>query len=160
MSDDRERAAVQRLLGLLAEHLEDFFDGNELALERLGVALEQGDFSGDDLQAAVLTLRSLAGERFGAPAAALDVKPGRLAQRVLSEQERDSLSPEAWGHLLDLRRRGALSAEQFERVIDRLASSGVRPVNVEMAHQVALRIAMAGAGISLDGGMGETDVAH
>ena len=160
MSDDRERAAVQRLLGLLAEHLEEFFDGNELALERLGVALEQGDFSSDDLQAAVLTLRSLAGERFGPPTAALDEKPGRQAQRVLSEQERESLSPEAWGHLLDLKRRGALSSEQFERVIDRLSTSGMRPVDVETAHQVALRIAMAAAGIPLDAVAGETDVAH
>ena len=160
MSDDRERAAVQRLLAMFAEHLEEFLDGNELALERLGVALEQGDFSGDDLQAAVLTMRSLTGERFGVQAVPLEPKPGRQAQRVLNDQERGSLSPEAWGHLLDLQRRGALNPEQFERVIDRLANSGVRPVDVETAHEVALRIAMAAAGISLESGIGESDVAH
>ena len=160
MSDDRERAAVQRLMAMLAEHLEDFFDGNELALERLGGALEQGDFSGDELQAALLTLRSLAGERFGVPAVPLETRPGFQAQRVLSDQERGSLSPEAWGHLLDLRRRGTLNPEQFERVIDRLDNSGMRPVDVGTASEVALRIALASAGVSLDTGMGESDVAH
>ena len=159
MTDDREGAAIQRVLALVAEHLEDYFDGNELALERLGGALEQGDFTGDDIQAAILTLRNLAGERPGVPAMALD-GPGHQTQRVLSDQERGSLSPEAWGHLLDLRRRGALNPEQFERVIDRLAHSGVRPVDVGTASEVALRIAMASAGFAFDPSMGESDVAH
>ncbi len=160
MRDDRERGALQRVLSLIAEHLEDFLDGDELALERLGVALEQGDYSGDDVQAAILTLRSLAGERVGVPRVAVEEAPGRMAQRVLSEQERESLSPEAWGYLLDLKRRGALDPEQFERVLDRLAASGVRPVGVELAHQVAVRVAMSGAGIAMDAPARESDVAH
>jgi len=160
MTDDRERAGLRRILTLLADHLDEFFDGNELALERLGVALEQSDFTAEDLQAAVLTLRSLAGERLGTTAATLEDPPGRQAQRVLSEQERESLSPEAWGYLLDLKRRGALDPEQFERVLDRLAVCGVRPVDVEMAHEVVVRVALSSAGVAMDPRPGDSDVAH
>ena len=82
--------------------------------------------------------------------------PGISSQRVLSHQERETLSPEAWGYLLDLKRRGSLDSEQFERVLDRLAASGMRPIDVEMAHEVAVRIAMPGV---MEMG-GESDVAH
>jgi uncharacterized protein Smg (DUF494 family) len=159
MSDEGDREAVQRLLGLLARHLEDFFEGDELALESLGAALEDAEFDADQVQAALLTLRSLTGGRLGRPDSPGD-PPGRQAQRVLSEQERESLSPEAWGYLLDLKRRGSLNAEQFERVLDRLAASGVRPVGVEMAHEVAVRVALSGRGAGLEQGIGENDLAH
>ena len=159
MSDDREQAALRRVLLLLAEHLEDFLEGDELALERLGAALEQEAFGGEDLQTAVLALRSLAGERLGGAVSSLGQAPGEWSQRVLSPSERESLSPEAWGYLLDLKRRGSLDSEQFERVLDRLAASGMRPVDVETAHEVAVRIAMPG--FSDGGGGGESnDVAH
>jgi uncharacterized protein Smg (DUF494 family) len=160
MNDERERTALRRVLLLLSEHLEDFLEGDELALERLGAALEQGAFGGEDLQAAVLALRGLAGERSAPVGAVSSVEqaPGEWSQRVLSPIERESLSPEAWGYLLDLKRRGSLDSEQFERVLDRLAASGMRAVDVETAHEVAVRIAMPGFS---DGSGGETsDVAH
>ncbi|HET9326499.1 MAG TPA: DUF494 family protein [Candidatus Eisenbacteria bacterium] len=158
MSDQGDREAVQRLLGVLARHLEDFFEGDELALESLGAALEDSEFTADQIQSAVLTLKSLAGSRSAAAQAPAD-PPGRSAQRVLSDQERGSMSPEAWGYLLDLRRRGSLDAGQFECVLDRLAASGVRPIGVEMAHDMAVRVAF-GAGAVTDGSLGESDVAH
>ena len=142
---------------MISEHLEDFLEGDELALERLGAALEQGDFGGETLQAAVLALRGLASERVGGAVVAVDQAPGLSSQRVLSQEERESLSPEAWGYLLDLKRRGSLDPEQFERVLDRLSASGVRPVDVETAHEVAVRIAMPGTSDSHEG---ESDVAH
>ena len=37
-----------------------------------------------------------------------------------SSEERESLSTEAWGYLLDQQREGTLDAEQFERVLDLL----------------------------------------
>jgi uncharacterized protein Smg (DUF494 family) len=157
MNDEREQTALRRVLLLISEHLEDFLEGDELALERLGAALEQGDFGGDDLQAAVLALRGLAGERAGGAVLAIDHAPGLWSQRVLSAKERESLSPEAWGYLLDLKRRGSLDAEQFERVLDRLAASGMRPIDVETAHDVAVRIAMPGFEEPCGG---ESDVAH
>lgn len=157
MNDERERTALRRVLLLISEHLEEFLEGDELALERLGAALEQADFGGDDLQAAVLALRGLAGESVGGAVAALEQAPGLSSQRVLSPHERESLSPEAWGYLLDLRRRGSLDPEQFERVLGRLATSGMRMVDVETAHEVAVRVAMPG--FSEPPG-GETDVAH
>ena len=156
MNDERERTALRRVLLLISEHLEEFLEGDELALERLGAALEQADFGGDDLQAAVLALRGLAGEGVGA-VAALEQAPGLSSQRVLSPRERESLSPEAWGYLLDLRRRGSLDPEQFERVLGRLATSGMRLVDVETAHEVAVRVAMPGLA---EPPGGETDVAH
>jgi len=159
MSDEQDREAVQRLLGLIARHLEDFFEGDELALEALGSALEESEFSADQVQSAVLTLRSFAGGRTAPPQAPSD-SPGQRSQRVLSDQERGSLSPEAWGYLLDLKRRGSLDARQFEYVLDRLAASGVRPVGVEMAHEMAVRVALSGAGAHWENAFGENDVAH
>ena len=158
MNDERERTALRHVLLLLAEHLEDFLEGDELALERLGAALEQGAFGGEDLQAAVLALRGLAGERPDAAVSSVQHAPGDWSQRVLRAIERESLSPEAWGYLLDLKRRGSLDSGQFERVLDRLAASGMRPVDVETAHEVAVRIAMPGL---LEASGGESnDVAH
>jgi uncharacterized protein Smg (DUF494 family) len=160
MSEERERAAVQRLLGLLAQRLEEYLDGDEMALDSLGQALEQGEFSEDQIQTALLTLRSLAGESFALGDETQGAPPGRWSQRILSDQERESLSPEAWGYLLDLKRRGALDPGQLERVLDRLASSGARGVGVEMAHRVAVGVALSKAGPGLDDALGEKDVAH
>jgi uncharacterized protein Smg (DUF494 family) len=86
--------------------------------------------------------------------------PGKHALRVLSAEERQRLSPEAWGYLLDLKRRGSLDSEQFERVLDILTGSGVRPVGVDLARDVATRVAL-----KFDQGLGETrhgdfDLAH
>ena len=41
MSDERRDDAVSALLRLLAERLEAYLDGDELALETLGESLEQ-----------------------------------------------------------------------------------------------------------------------
>jgi len=158
MSDDREGAEIRRLLALIADHLEDFIEGDELALETLGESLEQGGFSSEDLWSAVLALRSLGSEALGASVMAVDHPPGESAQRVLSAHERESLSPEAWGYLLGLRRRGALDAEQFERVLDRLTTSGVRPVGVELARDVAVSIALRRSEALFDRGDG--DLSH
>ena len=158
MNDEREQTALRRVLLLISEHLEDFLEGDELALECLGAALEQGDFGGEDLQAAVLALRALAGERAGGAVSSVEHAAGEESQRVLSPIERESLSPEAWGYLLDLKRRGSLDSGQFERVLDRLAAIGMRPVDVETAHEVAVRVAMPG--FSEAGGGENNDVAH
>ena len=159
MSDEHDREAVQRLLSLLAGHLQDYFEGDELALESLGAALEEADFTADQIQSAVLTLRSLTGARVPSSEVAGD-PPGRGSSRVLSDQERGSLSPEAWGYLLDLKRRGSLDSGQFESVLDRLATSGVRPVGVQMAHEMAVRVALAGAGAAVENAIGENEIAH
>ena len=77
-------------------------------------------------------------------------------------QEQVSLSPEAWGYLIDLRRRGSLDPGQFERVLGILTGCGVRPVGVELAREVATRVALT---FERPGGPGEThhgdfDVVH
>jgi uncharacterized protein Smg (DUF494 family) len=158
MNDDREGLEVRRLLALIADHLEDFIEGDELALETLGESLEQGGFSSEDLLSAVLALRSLGSDSIGAAVVAVDQPPGESAQRVLSAHERESLSPEAWGYLLGLRRHGALDAEQFERVLDRLTASGIRPVGVELARDVAVSIALRRSEAFFDHGDG--DLSH
>jgi uncharacterized protein Smg (DUF494 family) len=160
MSDDRERAALQRILILIAEQLEAFLEGDELALETLGESLEQGSFTADDLQAAILALRSRVAEPGGATLVACDDPPGAAAHRVLGAHERDSLSPEAWGFLLDLRRRGSLDPEQFERVLDRLTTSGVRPVGVDLAREVATHVALRTGDEAHEFGPTDGDVAH
>ncbi|HYM81906.1 MAG TPA: DUF494 family protein [Candidatus Limnocylindria bacterium] len=142
MSEPRDDGSVQRLLRRLADHLEEYLEGDERALEALAEALEDGGFSGEDLQSAILAVRSLAGDpRFGA-VVTVDDPPGASAHRVLSAEERESVSPEAWGYLLDLKERGSLDADQFERVLDRLTMSGVRPVGIDLAREVAAQIAL------------------
>lgn len=164
MSHDRRMDPVQRLFSLFADHLEAWLEGDELALEALGQGLEESGLTESELQAALLALRGLAGTapdpRTGE--ARLDVAPGRRAQRVLSAEERESLSPEAWGFLLALQQRGSLDPGQFERVLDRLTTSGVRPVGVELAREVAVRVAFPGPDPtgSIDHGAGDGELAH
>ena len=142
MNDDRRTDPVQKLLDVIAEHLDGWLAGDELALESLGDALQSDGLREEHVQAAILTLRSIAGTLPTTGVVALDDAPGRGAHRMLSPLERESLSPEAWGFLLDLRRNGSLDAGQIERVLGRLAGSGVRPVHVNLARDVATRVAL------------------
>lgn len=165
MSHDRRMDPVQRLFSLFADHLKAWLEGDELALEALGQGLQESGLTESELQAALLALRGLAGTAPGPGTdgeARLDVAPGHRAQRVLSAEERESLSPEAWGFLLALQQRGSLDPGQFERVLDRLTTSGVRPVGVELAREVAVRVAFPlpdHAG-SLEHGAGDGELAH
>ena len=140
MTDRLGNDSVMKLLRLIGDKLEDYLDGDELALETLGEAIEEGGWSADDLQSVILAIRSMSGA--GASTGWVAGVPGRHAQRVLSAEERESLSTEAWGYLLDLRSQGSLDSEQFERVLDLLTGSGVRPVSVELAREVAARVAL------------------
>jgi uncharacterized protein Smg (DUF494 family) len=159
MSDEAGNPKVTRLLKLLAERLEGYLEGDEMAFETLGEAIEEAGFTADDAQAAMWVLRGFS-DPSGAPQE-LDAAPGKHAQRVLSAEERASLSPDAWGYLLDLKRRGSLDAEQVERVLDLLADSGVRPVGVEMARDIAMRVALE-FDSDMDGEIphGDFDVIH
>ncbi|HTO91198.1 MAG TPA: DUF494 family protein [Candidatus Sulfotelmatobacter sp.] len=141
MSGARRGDGVLRAVRLLAEQLEAYLEGDELAFEALGERFEEAGLDGDELHGALQLLRS-----FNAEAVAPDfgglAQPGRAAHRVLSSEERATLSPEAWGFLLDLRRRGTLDAAQFERVLDHLNGTGIRPVDLELAREVAVRVAL------------------
>jgi hypothetical protein len=80
--------------------------------------------------------------------------------RVLSAEERASLSPEAWGALLALRRRGSLDPAQFERVLGLLGGMGVRPVDADLAVEVAGRVAMDVEQGATETAHGEIDLPH
>ena len=142
MIDDHSNDTVLRLLRLLGDRLESFLEGDETALETLGESIEQENLSADELQAAILVLRSLGGSTSTSEQVAVESSPGKHAQRVLSAEERESLSPEAWGYLLELKSRGSLDPGQFERVLDLLTGCGVRPVGVELAREIATRVAL------------------
>ena len=155
-----------RLLRLLAERVESYLEGEELAFETLGEAIEEADPTSDDLETTILALRGAAtasdaeGDEGAAPGA-LEGTPGKQAQRVWSREERESLSPEAWGYLIDLKRRGSLDEGQFERVLDVLTGCGVRPVSVDLAREVAARVALdADSAGRLEGAHGEFDQTH
>lgn len=135
---DHDGAA--RVLRLLARKLEEYLDGDDLAFETLGEAIEQEGLTPDDVQSAVLGIQGLAG--LTPPTGWIAGLPGRHVQRVLSAEERGSLTPEAWGYLLEQRTRGTLDADQFERVLEVLTHSEERPVEVERAREVASRIAI------------------
>ncbi len=134
---------VRRILRMLAEHLDDYLSGDEFAWENLGERLAESGVSAEELQAVLLTLRA-----FSIPeeVVAVEAPPGKAAQRILSAEERENVSPEAWGFLLDLRERGALNAGQFELALDRLASSGMRQAGVDLAREVAAQIVLHGEG--------------
>jgi uncharacterized protein Smg (DUF494 family) len=161
VNDDHDEP-VFRLLQLLGDCLENFLEGDETALETLGESIEERGFSADDLGAAILVLKSFSGAKAGGERASLESVPGKRSLRVPSAQERDVMSPEAWGYLLDLRARGSLDSGQFERVLDLLTGSGVRPVGVDLARDVATRVALD---VGETDGFGETrhgdiDLAH
>ncbi len=160
MNDRHDPDSVLKLMRLLGDKLEDFLDGDELALETLGEAIEEGGWSAEDLQSVVLAIRALAGAN--APPAWVAGIPGRHAARVASAEERESLSPEAWGYLLELQRHGSLDVEQFERVLELLIGSGERPVSVELAREVAARVALeyGESGNAGDAGHGDVEIAH
>ena len=159
---DQGSEAIQKLFELLADHLEAWLEGDDLALESLDQVLQESGMGSDELEAGILALRGIAGRPAGGAVATLDEPPGQATQRVMSPEERESLSPEAWGFLLALRQRGSLDPMQFERVLDRLASSGVRPVGVELAREVALHVALRGAerAESFEEGAGDGELAH
>ncbi len=161
MSGDPSHEAVFRALRLLADQLERYVEGDELAFETLGEALEQSGLTPDDLQSAVMVLRSIS-TTGGEPDGDDDPAPGRHAHRVLSPQERAILAPEAWGYLLWLRSEGSLDAGQFERVLDLVSGSVVRPVGVEHVREAAVRVAMTpGSGDSDErAGEGPFERAH
>jgi uncharacterized protein Smg (DUF494 family) len=135
-----EPDGAARVLRIVARKLEEYLEGDDLSLETLAEALEQEGATPDEIQSAVMGMRGLAG--LLPPGGWVAGLPGRHVQRVLSAEERDSLSTEAWGYLLDLKSSGALDADQFERVLEALTASGERPVEVERAREVAARVAL------------------
>src|SRR5438034_850709 len=137
MNDEYGNDAVQRLLALLSDRLESYLEGDDDALETLAESIEQGGFTSDEVQAAVLVLRSATTASPGPVQVFTRVPTGRPMLRILSAEERASLTTDAWGYLLDLQTRGSLDAEQFERVVEILTGSGVRPIGVELARDVA-----------------------
>jgi uncharacterized protein Smg (DUF494 family) len=167
----RDEAGAARVLRLIARKLEEYLDGDDLALETLAESLEEEGVTPDDVQTAVLGLRGLAGapaqggDYAGSSRAAEPATPprgGRDAQRVLSAEERESLTTEAWGYLLDLRASGALDAGQLERVLETLTTDEERPVEVARARDVASRVALEPEEGTLPGEYphGDQEVAH
>jgi len=162
MKEEHSNDAVLRLLRLLAESLDHYLDGDETALETLGELIDQAQFSTDEVQSAILVLRTLGGSLSGSEAATVETAPGKNALRILSAEEREMLSPEAWGYLIDLRRRGSLDSGQFERVLDILPGYGVRPIGIDLAREVAARVALQfdPADVPMETGYGDHDITH
>ena len=167
MNDDRPTIRVRQVLALMAEHLEHYVDGDALALEALVSALQDPDLTADDLLATAWVLRSLEYVSWNGVPAAPDLlsagapAPAAQVQRVLSAEERESLGPDAWGYLLDLRRSGTLDAGQFERVLDLLAGRGVQPVSLAMAREAAASVVLElDPEASGEIPYGDLDVAH
>lgn len=159
MSDENTHERATRLLRRLAERLEAYLGGDDLAFDALGERLEEESFGPDDLQAAAWILRGMIEAPL--PAVELESAPGEHALRILSPEERAALSPEAWGYLLELRRRGSLDARQIERVLDRVTESGAGEVDVAQAREIATRVALhAEDPLPGDSPHGEIEVIH
>jgi len=157
--DDNTEQRAARVLRRLAERLEAYLNGDELAFEALAERLDEEAFGPDDLEAAIWLLRGIAEPAMAA--VELEGAPGDHTQRILSDEERAAMSPEAWGYLLDLRRRGSLDASQIERVLDHVTESGEGPIDVAQAREIATRIAMqADRPIAGESPHGEIEVIH
>jgi uncharacterized protein Smg (DUF494 family) len=156
MIDHRLPDNVVRVLRLLAERLEALAEGDELAFDGLGSELEETLSSTPDLELAALLLRGVAGGSAVEPA--LDPPAGSTHRilRVWSREERESLSPEAFGFLLALEHRGELSPGQFERVMDRLAAAEERPVPLEVAREAASQVVLEPRTGTVDGAFDTT----
>ena len=159
-----DEAGAARVLRLLARKLEEYLDGDEMAFETLAEALEEAGVTLDDMQLAVLGLRGIAGTPVTgrAPEETASLPLPREVSRVLSAEERDVLTTEAWGYLLDLRASGALDAHQLERVLEALTTYEERPVEVARARDVASRVALEPQDGSMPGESphGDQEVAH
>jgi len=137
----RDGGTALAALRRIADRLEAWIDGDELAFETLGEHLEELRLSDEELRDAVLALRALTDEG-EVPGLEGEAAPGRDSQRVLSPEERAALSPEAWGFLRALRRRGSLDPSQFEQVLDQLHGLGFGPVDLATVREVATRVAL------------------
>ena len=141
MSDGVTYEAALRVVRLLADALERYAEGDDLSLETLGEGLEHCGAGPDEIEAAVLLLRSLCG-CIGSGAGQSLAAPAPAANRVPSDEERALMTPEAWGFLLALRGRKSLDPGQFEQVIDMVVGTGVRPVGVDEVREAATRVAL------------------
>jgi len=148
-----------RVLRLIARKLEEYLDGTEMAFETLGEDLERENVTADEVEAAILGIRSLAG--LALPAGWVGATAGG-GHRMLSSEERELLSTETWGYLHGLRANGTLDAEQLERVLETLAALGEGPVEVEQAREVAAKVALEVEAFDGGGeaGHGDQEVAH
>jgi uncharacterized protein Smg (DUF494 family) len=159
-----DEAGAARVLRLLARKLEEYLDGDEMALETLAEALEEADVTPDDVQMVVLGLRGLASSAVAGrePVETASLPLPREIQRVLSAEERGVLTTEAWGYLLDLRASGALDAHQLERVLEALTTYEERPVELARARDVAARVALEPQDGTIPGDYphGDQEVAH
>ncbi|HXJ68654.1 MAG TPA: DUF494 family protein [Verrucomicrobiae bacterium] len=159
-----DEAGAARVLRLLARKLEEYLDGDEMALETLAEALEEADVTPDDVQMVVLGLRGLASSAVAGrePVETASLPLPREIQRVLSAEERGVLTTEAWGYLLDLRASGALDAHQLERVLEALTNYEERPVELARARDVAARVALEPQDGTIPGDYphGDQEVAH
>ena len=157
-------AGAARVLRLLARKLEEYLDGDEMALETLAEALEEADVTPDDVQMVVLGLRGLASSAVAGrePLETASLPLPREIQRVLSAEERGVLTTEAWGYLLELRASGALDAHQLERVLEALTTYEERPVELAHARDVAARVALEPQDGTTPGDYphGDQEVAH
>jgi uncharacterized protein Smg (DUF494 family) len=159
VSEENTQQRAARVLRRLAERLEAYLGGDDLAFDALGERLDAESFGPEELQAAAWMLRSLAEPAMAA--IELEGAPGKNALRILSPEERAAMSPEAWGYLLELRRRGSLDAGQIERVLDRVTESGEGPIDVAQAREIATRIALqAEDSMTGESPHGEIEVIH
>lgn len=56
---------------------------------------------------------------------------GKRSFRILSDQEREIISPIAFGYLLQLRYLGLMTTEQMEMIIDRCTLFDAEPIDIE-----------------------------
>ena len=112
---------IREVALLLVQRLHALLAGDSEALDELRAELAAEGVTDETLAGALAWLRAgAAGETEELVPSSI---PGPPSARVLSREEAQLVSPDAFGYLLSLAAEGQLAGEQLERILARLGES-------------------------------------
>ena len=132
---------------LILRRLMAYLEGDAEALDEMVDTLQSHGVEAETIRE---TIELLLGQTMTRIEELVPAQPGGdPRRRVLSPQEREALTAEAYGYLLGLTADGRLGAEQLEAILARLGDNEI-PADVDQIQELAWQVA-------LDGVEGEED---
>ncbi len=126
---------VADVLAVIVQQLRAALKGDARALEDLGEWLDSGDFEPQAVQSALQFILQVI-EPY---TSGIYVEKGtrrKVNNRILDRAERALLSREAYGHLLQLRDRGALDDLQLELILNQIVGTRSEPVDLDEVKRI------------------------
>ena len=114
----------------IVQQIRAYMSGDEHALEDLTDWLESGEFDPEAIHSAFHFILQVL-EPYCAGSFVEKGSHRKVNNRILDTAERSVLSREAYGHLLELRDRGALDDLQLEMILNQVLGTQTEPVNLE-----------------------------